>query len=133
MTLGGFHHSRRLSLRFVLALLLVFLPLLTYALPQAMHTVDDTAPVSMMPCHGTAGDLAQTPVLEIENGCPHCCGEVPASQCHCCGLTAPAGLSELAFAARLTPGARQATATITDDPLPDSPDDPFYRPPIAGI
>ncbi len=132
MTLGRFHRSRRPGLRLALALLLVLLPLLTHALPQLVHT-DDIGAAPMMPCHGTPGDLVQTPAPEIENGCPHCCGEAPASQCHCCGFTAPAGLPELAFASPLTLGDGKAIATIADDPLPDSPDDPFYRPPITGI
>ena len=134
MASGRLHRSRHLSLRLILALMLVLGPLLSHALPQDMHGTDDSAvATAAMPCHGSSSDLDQTAAEDIDDGCPHCCGEGLASQCHCCNFTASAGLPELASTVLFALNGAQAKASIVDDPLPDSPDDPLYRPPIAGI
>jgi len=79
-----------------------------------------------MPCHTDAGQAAEP----AQPACPHCAGEGPLSQCQCCGFAAPAGLISLDPGPAAAPADGMPAHLKITDPLPESPGDRFYRPPI---
>ncbi len=122
-------HASRALARLWLVLLLVLTPLLTFAGGTPVSSADgDGGSVSLadqpMPCHEGDGQPLQQPA------CPHCAGDGTASQCHCCDFAAPAGLSRLAAGLTTPPQAGMLRRLPASDPLPDSPGDLLYRPPI---
>jgi hypothetical protein len=124
----------RVSARLLLALLLVLAPLLANAagIPMMISGPDAATPVSaQMPCHSGDQQPLQAAASVQQDACPHCTGDGPASQCHCCGQATPAGLS---FLPGIHPDRHADGAPLrlaVTDPLPDSPGDRLYRPPIA--
>lgn len=118
----------------MLSLLLMLAPVLTAAgsVPM-MVSVDaraSTAP-AQMPCHPSEVQPMQAGEIGQQDSCPHCTGDAPASQCHCCGYAAPAGLS---VSTGISPDHHPGGAPLrpaTADPLPETQGDRLYRPPIA--
>ena len=113
--------------RLLLALVLAFAPLLATSegMPETVIAADDAAHSSYgMPCHPAQAGQAQ------QDACAHCTGDGAASQCHCCGYAAPAGLG---FRAGALPDCHTDDAPprmAASDPLPESSGDRLYRPPI---
>ncbi len=113
--------------RLLLALVLAFAPLLATSegMPTTATAADDAAQTGYeMPCHPAEAEQAQ------QGACAHCAGDGAASQCHCCGYAAPAGLG---FQAGTLPGRYTDDAPprmAASDPLPESSGDRLYRPPI---
>jgi len=127
-------HRSQAAARLLLSLLLVIVPLLANAAGKTMMNsgADAATPVSaQMPCHSDDTQPMQAPAATQANACPHCTGDGPASQCHCCGHAAPAGLS---FQTAVHPDRDRNGPPLrmaVTDPLPDSPGDRLYRPPIV--
>lgn len=125
---------RRAAYRLLLSLLLALAPFSASAAGMPMLTVDADASASttqQMPCHPerTAQSVQSAENMQ-QDACPHCTGDGPASQCHCCGYAAPAGLGLQADAlADSHPGDPPLRMGVTD-PLPDSPGYRPFRPPI---
>jgi hypothetical protein len=124
---------RRAAGRLLLSLLLLLAPVLTAAAGVPMMVAANagatTAP-AQMPCHPNAQPM-QTVETGQQDACPHCTGDAPASQCHCCGYAAPAGLSvPTGISPDQHPGGA-APRLATTDPLPKTQGDRLYRPPIA--
>jgi len=119
--------ASEMAARVLLALVLAIAPLLATSdgMPKTVSTADDAAQTDYdMPCHPAQAERAQ------QDACPHCTGDGAASQCHCCGCAAPAGLG---FQAGTLPDSYtdDAPPRITvSDPLPESSGDRLYRPPI---
>ena len=126
-------NSRQAAARLLLSLLLLIAPLLANAagIPMMNSGADATTPVSnQMPCHSGDAQPTQSPAAAQAHGCPHCTGDAPATQCHCFGHATPAGLG---FQAAIHPSRHADGAVprgVVTDPLPDSPGDRLYRPPI---
>lgn len=74
-------------------------------------------------------------MLAIDTGqqdaCPHCASDGAASQCHCCGYAAPAGLGFEADVHTDTQPSGLPMRLAATDPLPDASGDRLYRPPIV--
>ena len=113
--------------RLLLALVLAIAPLLatSHGMPTTVSAADDAAQTNYdMPCHPAQAEQTQ------QDACPHCTGDGAASQCHCCGYAAPAGLG---FQAGILPDSYPDDAPprmTASGPLPQSADDRLYRPPI---
>jgi len=124
-------HARRTAARLLLALLLAVAPVLTFAggSPVSVTDADGSASsaIASMPCHTGAGPEADS---GPQAACPHCTVDGPVSQCHCCGYAAPAGLISLCIDPTTTPAAGLSKRLYSTDPLPESPGDRLYRPPI---
>lgn len=133
-TAADSRNGSRASTRLLCSLLLVIAPLLANAagISMMISGPDAASPASaQMPCH--SGDTQPMPASAAAqaDACPHCDGDGPASQCHCCGHAAPAGLSfQTAIQPDRHPDGPPLRMAVTD-PLPDSPGDRLYRPPIA--
>lgn len=127
-------NHRRASARLLLSLLLVIAPLLANAagISMMISGADTATPVSaQMPCHSGDTQPMKASTAAQADACPHCDGDSPASQCHCCGHAAPAGLS---FQTAIHPDRHPDGPPLrlaTADPLPDSLGDRLYRPPIV--
>ena len=123
------------ALRLLLALLLALVPLPTIAgnVSPAANAADDMAASTghndhQMPCHADNG-TAVDPVRDL--GCPHCTGDAPLSQCECCTLAAPPGLISLDSDPTQPPFNGVTTRLPRSSPLPESPGDRLFRPPIS--
>jgi hypothetical protein len=123
----------RVIARLVLSVLLAFAPLLAVSggMPMTSPAIDDTRQINgQMPCHQTESQSVLSVAPAQQDACPHCADEGPASQCHCCGYSAPAGLSFQAdILSEIRPDGRPLRTAVTD-PMPDSSGDRLYRPPI---
>lgn len=121
------------GLRLLLAVLLAISPLLTMAQgggPAPVEGIEAAVPV---PCHPGPGSGQAIPeaALSPADNCPHCKGDAPASQCHCCGYAAPAGLSALFDTPTAVPDSGPPRRAPAPDALPESPRDGLFRPPIS--
>jgi len=117
-------------LSLLLAVLLAMSPLLTMAQGGGPAPVEGVGVTAQMPCHQ---DTAQTtPDTEPSRAdtCPHCTGDSPASQCHCCGCPTPVGLGTLATPPVAGGPAAAQRLPHGDNALPESPRDGLFRPPI---
>ena len=120
-------HASQVAGRLLLALVLILAPLLgtSEGMPKAVIAPADAAQTSYeMPCHPTQAEQAQ------QGACPHCTGDGAASQCHCCGYAAPAGLG---FQAGTLPDSYADDSPprmAASDRLTESSGDRLYRPPI---
>lgn len=116
----------------LLALLLAIAPLLAVAGGARTSATNNDAPgtLTQMPCHADAAQLSQTPDLAQQEACPHCTADAPASQCHCCGYAAPAGLTGLAGASLKVTANEMPARLAATKALPKSSGDRLYRPPI---
>lgn len=124
---------RRAAGRLLLSLFLMLAPVLAAAGSVTLMVAADTGTTTgptQMPCHPSV-----QPMQALETGqqdaCPHCTGDAPASQCHCCGYAAPAGLS---VHTGISPDHHPGGAPLrlaTADPLSETQGDRLYRPPIA--
>lgn len=120
--------------RLLLSLLLVIAPLFANAAGMTMTdsgTGTGTPVSAQMPCHSDDIQPMQASAAAGQVPCPHCSGDGPASQCHCCGYAAPAGLgSQTGIHPVRHPKAPRLRVSVTK-PLPDSPGDRLFRPPIV--
>ena len=127
-------HTRQTAARLLPALLLALAPVLTFAggMPPTASADQNIAAQAgqQMPCHGGAGQT-QAAETASQAGCPHCSEGEPLSQCHCCDYAAPAGLIGLDLSPPPAPVDSIRPRLRVNDPLPDSPDDRLYRPPIT--
>ncbi len=124
-------YASRALARLWLALLLAATPVLTFAGGVSVFAADEMTPTraDQAPCHeggGQSMDSAQ------QADCQHCAGDGPASQCHCCDFAAPAGLAGLGSGPAGPPQADMPVRLPVSKPLPHSPGEPLYRPPITS-
>lgn len=119
-------------LRLLLTLLLALAPLLSLGqTPPGLPTTGDDGS-ARMPCHTIAHTEPAAPSSADRHDCPDCCGAASAAQCHCCGHTAPAGLTG---PSEIDPGpilSGPESQSLRVAELPDSPPDGPYRPPILS-
>ena len=125
----------RAAARLLLSLLLMIAPLLAAAgvAPVTLAAGDGgNSPASApMPCHTLEAQTTRSAETAQQDACPHCTGDAPASQCHCCGYAAPAGLGFHTDMLSDTRADGLPLRLAATHPLPDSPGDCLYRPPIA--
>ena len=109
----------------VLLLALAPLPATSGGTPGTVPAADEAAQTSYdMPCHQAQTERAP------QDACPDCATDGSASQCHCCGHAAPAGLG---FQSHIVLDGYPDDAPprmAASDPLPESSGDRLYRPPI---
>jgi len=121
---------RGIAARLLLAWLLALGPVLAAAgaapgpVPAADHPVSESE--NPMPCHTGAGQTAEP----AQPACPHCSGDGPLSQCQCCDFAAPAGMAGLHSLPTRWPVDGTPPRSRINPPLPESPGDRLYRPPI---
>ena len=117
--------------RLLLAMLLALGPVLTFAAGMPLTISADQDPAAHaeqpMPCHGGTGQKTEA---AAQSDCPHCSGGDRLSPCHCCEYAAPAGLISIDLNPPPTPVDGIRSNLHANEPLPDSPGDRLYRPPI---
>ena len=124
-----------MALRLLLALLLLVAPLLTVAggMSPAGNGADTAETMAAhahhaMPCHAVDGPTKDSVPEAV---CPHCSGDGPLSQCECCTFAAPPGLVSLDAGPTQPPFNGMTTRLPRSGPLPESPGDRLFRPPIV--
>lgn len=122
----GAHRSS--GLRLVLAVLLLVVPLLEAAQAGAtVAAIADSVTLEEPPCHAhgmPAGD-------DGRQGCPHCDGGAPVSQCHCGTHASPGFVLGASAPQGTVPDAVVSTAPAHREAAPPAPTERLYRPPIA--
>lgn len=132
---------RRRTWCVVLALLLICAPLLSAAQPLLMMVGDGTDTINGAAGHGHAvqhgvahgadGHAAHAHAHAAAGDCPHCAGDAPPAQCDCFEHAVPAALTHGLSGNDIAHYAGEPPAERYTDPLPRSPRERLYRPPIT--
>lgn len=121
-----------ISLRLMLALLLALSPLWSFAgMPTA--AADDKVAAGGMPCHAGAGHHGDALKSGSDSACPHCDGGGAAVQCQCAHFTVPAGAPPAVVTTDIATFLTAVSSEPVTEPIPDSPRNRLYRPPIVAI